>query len=178
MTASETGSLVKMASAPFPAMESKNLGDVTASWQMTIGDLPFDLARRALLVVLNRKAFFPAPSEIRTAAVELSGGFGLPTLAEAFLQLRVAVKRKRYNECHVAVEYVIRSIGLEKFIHTEDPEVMYSHFRAAYAEQAHKLRKISLMPVDMQAQALTGYPIELQQAMIGTERPALTGGED
>jgi len=74
MNQQETAKLVYMAVAAFPHLQGKDIRwrDTIRLWSLVLDDIPYRTAERALMEVLKVSRFFPAPAEVRGAALEIS----------------------------------------------------------------------------------------------------------
>lgn len=112
MTDIQIKELVFMALANFPHMQEKELGPTISLWKGMLDDLPYPLAKNALFKVLSTAKFWPNVSEIREAALSLTGN-SPPLPAEAWAQAREASMARSFDTAtlHPAVQKAIRGMG-------------------------------------------------------------------
>ncbi len=60
-----------MAAAGFPSLQQRDVkwADTVTLWALVLEDVPYDLGERAMIDVLKKSRFFPAPAEVREAAI-------------------------------------------------------------------------------------------------------------
>ena len=80
MTLQEVKKLLTLTVANFPSLQEKDLRSTALLWQKMLGDIPYDVAEKALIMVLTKAKYFPTVAEIREAAAELQ--FGRPMAAD------------------------------------------------------------------------------------------------
>ena len=71
MTRGEIVALVTLATAAYPSAQSKDPEPVVTAWGLMLPDIPFSVARAALIKVCRSSKFFPSIAEIVEAAQEL-----------------------------------------------------------------------------------------------------------
>ena len=91
MTKQEIGALLALATANFPSMQEKDMRPTANLWSEMLSDIPFDIAKAALIKVLATARFWPTVAEIREAAASIVNP-GILTPAEAWGRVIKAVQ--------------------------------------------------------------------------------------
>lgn len=88
MTKTETIDLVRLLLAAFPGQRSRmapeDVKAMVAAYHVGLGDLDRGALEQAAARVVRTSKFLPSVAEIREAAVEIQGGNGSPTGAQAW----------------------------------------------------------------------------------------------
>lgn len=161
----EAGALVALAAANFPHIQEKDLGPTVALWREMLSDLPFDLAKAALIKVLVTAKFWPTVAEIREAAAELSRPAAL-TPAEAWAQVITAIRKDwKPDQLHPTVrEALVGFGGLDRVGMSENIDVIRGQFLKVYEQYAYREKEHVLLPpsvrqlVERAAKALPATP--------------------
>ncbi|NLI74758.1 MAG: hypothetical protein GX369_08360 [Euryarchaeota archaeon] len=95
MTKKEVGQLLVLAVSNYPHMQDKDLRTTARLWQEILSDMPFELAKNALLKVLVTAKYWPTVAEIREAALALQNP-GMISPAEAWSQANAALDKYGY----------------------------------------------------------------------------------
>lgn len=169
MKTEEVGALVALATANFPNMQEKDMGPTVALWSEILSDIPFDLAKAALIKVLVTAKFWPTVAEIREAATQLANPQALLP-AEAWGLVTQANSKYGYYRASegmeslpTMVQEVVRALGgFRTICMSENPDITRAHFLKMYEQYANREREYNLLPtgvrqlVDRTAKALTG----------------------
>lgn len=85
MTRAEVIALVALATGAHPAAQGKDPKPVVEAWSLMLADIPFVVAKAAVIKVCRESKFFPSVADIVEAAQELDPEKEkLPTAAEAW----------------------------------------------------------------------------------------------
>ncbi|RDV83896.1 hypothetical protein [Ammonifex thiophilus] len=143
MTPDEARDLVLLAAANFPTqLRGVNLEPTIYLWSSALSDVPYELAKQALLKVLFTGRHFPTVAEVLEAVVELQ--WGRPrTPEEAWELVRDAVRRYgtfRWEEAVKSlppdVAEVVRQIGWVEICTSDKPDVIRSQFFRIWERKA------------------------------------------
>ncbi|UWG96812.1 replicative helicase loader/inhibitor [Dehalobacter sp. DCM] len=152
MNKEEIGKLVAMALANFPNMQEKDMGPTMALWQQMLSDMPYDVAKAALMRVLATAKFFPTVAEIREAAVSNSQPNRL-SAPEAWEEATRAIRKYGYykeqeglDSLSPATRKAVQSIGWKSFCTNEDEGVLRGQFRMAFETMATRDAEVARLP--------------------------------
>jgi hypothetical protein len=144
--------LLGWAAANFPAMQERDLRPTAELWYRMLADLPYEVAKAALLKVLATAKYFPTVAEIREAAASIVLP-GLPSPAEAWEMVgRVVRKYGYYREKEglaslpPQVREAVRCIGWKEICLSEDIEVVRAQFFRVYEQYANRKREEAVIP--------------------------------
>lgn len=137
MSRAEIIALVALATAAYPAYQGKDPEPIVSAWSLMLADLPFPLARAAVVKVCRSSRFFPSIAEIAAAARELDPETEKPpTAAEAWeevcglIQAVGPYRAPRYSS--EIVRRAVRAIGWRQLCVSECPEADRAHFFRLY----------------------------------------------
>lgn len=155
MTPDEIKKLLQWVSANFPNMQEKDLRPTAALWEKLLGDIPYETAEKAVVMVLSTSKYFPTVAEIRTAALKISSPQRL-TAAEAWGEVMRAMRRYDIHE-EIAVSrnlspmvaQVVRCFGWREICLSEKPEIIRAQFRQAYETQIAREHEKEVIPSDV-----------------------------
>lgn len=126
-----------MIAAVYPAtLPSKQDRDgVINVWATLLGDMPYEVANKAVLLALNTCDYPPKPKDIRNAAKDLYGVHN-PTAAEAWLMVTQAIRHGTpLNELNPTVHKAIDVVGYTTIcMSSEGNTFTQSHFMKVYEE--------------------------------------------
>jgi hypothetical protein len=144
MTNQEISKLLLMAKAAFPGRSPENQQELVALtnvWRMVLNEIPYKLAEAALIKVLSSTKFFPAPSEIREAAINLMPG--PPMAEEAWEEVRKVITS---GHCSIENQYngwkpewsneligkTVNEMGLREMFESENISITMAQFKKYY----------------------------------------------
>ena len=137
MTRAETVALVTLATAAYPSAQSKDPQPVVKAWSLLLSDLPFPVAKAAVVKLCRTSVYFPSVADIVQAASQLSPAKEtLPCAAEAWeevarlIQTAGPYKAPAYS-CD-AVRRAAQSIGWLQLCLGENPAADRAHFLKIY----------------------------------------------
>lgn len=155
MTRKEIANLIGWAAANFPAMQQKELQPTAVLWEKMLGDIPYEVAEKALMSVLAKAKYFPTVAEIREAAAEIINP-QLPSAMDAWGEVTQAVKRYGYyrqeealNSLSPLTRRVVQNIGWHEICLCEQPDIIRGQFRMAYEQYAKREREEAIMPAEV-----------------------------
>lgn len=99
MKANDITTLCRVAYAQFPDKVTK---DLLTLWQSALADMPYELAQRAVAMVVCESPYPPKISDIRAAAVKLTGAVPHMTADEGW---RLVIQAARNASYHAADEF-------------------------------------------------------------------------
>ena len=150
MKRTEIISLVTIAIASCPSAQEKDPEPIANAWSLLLGDMPYEIAKAAVIKVCRSSRFFPSVAEIVDAAHELDPRTDkLPTAAEAWEEVKkllssvgpyVSEKRPLIFSCQT-VGRAARSIGWQQLCNSENPEADRAHFMRIYESMRSKHRE-------------------------------------
>jgi hypothetical protein len=144
--------LVAWATANFPQLQERDMRPTAELWAKMLGDIPYQLAEKALMKVLATARYFPTVAEIREAAAELQHGRPM-TADEAWGLVAEAVRRYGYYREQEAlaslppeVAVIVRRFGWQEICACEEPDVIRGQFRRAWEINSGQAREIAVLP--------------------------------
>ena len=137
MKRSEVVALVTLATAAYPAAQSRDPEPLVNAWNLLLADLPFALAKAALLKVCRSSEYFPSVAAIVKASAELSPAADRPpSAAEAWEEVAGLIRSAGpYQAPAFSCETVKRAaqaIGWRQLCTGENPEADRAHFLKLY----------------------------------------------
>ena len=155
MTPQEINQLLKITTANYPNMQERDLKPTAELWLLMLTDIPFEVAKKAVIKVLSTAKFFPTIAEIREAAVMITQPY-IPSAPEAWGQVIKAVKNYGfYRELEAleslppSVAKTVRQIGWRDICHSEEPDVIRGQFRRAWEAQTTRDKELAVIPNDI-----------------------------
>jgi len=147
LTKKEIGQLIALAVSNFPHMQDKDLSMTARLWEEMFSDMPFALAKTALMKVLALAKFWPTVAEIREAATELITT-PAPTALEAWGMVREAIRKdKPESSLHPAIQRAIKAFnGLDGIGYSEHIEFIQAQFLKAYDPIAKNENQQAALP--------------------------------
>ena len=148
MTRAEIVALVTLATAAYPAAQTKDPEPVVNAWKLMLPDIPFAVARAAVIKVCRSSPFFPSVAGVVEAARELDPcQEHLPTAAEAWEEVSRLIQdvgpyRAPQYSCDT-VKRAARSIGWRQLCMGENPEADRAHFLRLYESMRSRRREQS-----------------------------------
>lgn len=128
VTKSEVAGLLAIAIAAFPQYQERDMKMTVQAWHQLLADIPFEVAKAALIKLLTTIKYFPTIAELREAALRCTTS--LPTPEEAWEEVRgklsgdTYIKLKYKNEkpqfsCP-EIEQAVNQLGLEDLLMSEN----------------------------------------------------------
>lgn len=150
MKPDEIKTLVAMTLANFPNMQERHMSPTVALWQQMLSDIPFNVAKAALIKVLATAKFWPTVGEIRETAVQLTSPNVL-SAPEAWAQV---IKAIRYDYSSDKLDPVVRKAiegfgGLNGIGYSENIDVVRGQFLKVYEQYANRERDAAVMPASV-----------------------------
>lgn len=158
MTNAQIKELVTLALANFPHMQDKELRPTIELWKCMLSDIPYSLAKNALLKVLSTGKYWPNVAEIREAALSLTGNKA-PTALEAWGMVREAIRKDLpASTLHPAIQKAIKAFcGLDGIGYSENISYIEGRF----------LKEYNPLAVEENTQAV--LPASVREFISGTE---------
>lgn len=129
---------------------------VKEGWKLTLSDLDFDTAQKALKQVLSTSKFFPTPAEIREAARYQTDGVGIDAL-ESWNMVIEAVKKYGYMQEQAAlaslppdVANLARQFGWTEICCSTNLETLRAQWRMAWNQRSGDKKQNDILPKDLQ----------------------------
>jgi len=161
MSRAEIIGLVALASGSFPSIQSRDPLPVVAAWSLLLADLPFELAKAAVIMVCRESQFFPSVAQIVAAAAVLGHSAGrLPTAAEAWAEVSEQIQscgpyRSPVYSCET-VRRAVRALGWRQLCCGDSPEADRAHFLRIYESMRGKAREAEQAGAAARLAELTG----------------------
>jgi len=144
LTEQEIARLICMTTAAFPLkkeLTDEQQDDLITVWRMVLNEIPYKLAEAALIKVLSSTKFFPAPAEIREAAISLMPG--PPSAEEAWEEVRKVITS---GHCSIENQYngwkptwsneligkTVNEMGLREMFESENISITMAQFKKYY----------------------------------------------
>ena len=156
MTPKEVSKLMTLAIANFPNMQEKDMDPTLVLWREMLSDMPFEVAKAALIKVLATAKFWPTIAEIREAALDVTGQKGL-TPAEAWALVEQADEKYGYYRADEAmkslppvVQQTVRAMGgFSSISSSENPGVTRGQFMKMYEQFATREKEMAVLPANI-----------------------------
>ncbi len=156
MTKQEIGILISLTAANFPNMQERDLRPTANLWKEVLSDIPFDVAKAAIIKVLATAKFWPTVAEIREAAAVITNPHILSP-AEAWALVEQANDRYGYYRSEEGmkslpplVQLVVRSLGgFREVCASENPGVTRGQFMKMYEQHASREREMAVLPANV-----------------------------
>ena len=137
MTRAEVIALVALATGAHPAAQGKDPKPVVEAWSLMLADIPFVVAKAAVIKVCRESKFFPSVADIVEAAQELDPEKEkLPTAAEAWEEVvKLIIDYGPYRAPAYSCDLVRRaaqSIGWLQLCTGDNAEADRAHFFKIY----------------------------------------------
>jgi len=147
MTNKEISALLALATANFPHISEKDMKPTALLWKEMLSDIPFEVAKAALIKVLATAKYWPTVAEIREAATSLTNPDILPA-PEAWAQVMKAI---RYNWSVDKLDPIVRKAiegfgGLDGIGYCENIDVVRGQFMKAYEQYASREKEMVVLP--------------------------------
>lgn len=183
MTRDETEKLVAMAVAGSAQASRMTPGQVDAMidmWSMTLGDLGYDHACAALVVVAQTSPYLPAVADVRAAALELERG-ATRTGAEAWGDVQRAMANEGARKSpgvdfafrDPTVHLVVQSLGWRELCLSENDISDRARFIEAYDQVQRREKRENVAPMLGEAKRLRELAGGVARALDAKARLAL-----
>ena len=140
VTKSEVAGLVAIAIAAFPQYQERDMKLTVQAWQNLLADIPFEVAKAALIKIIAQNKFFPTVAEIREVAFR--GCDTLPSPEEAWEEVRLKLtgdtligwkyRNEKPTFSCAEIERAVNQIGLDALLHSENISYDRSQFLRFY----------------------------------------------
>ena len=151
MNKKEAGALVALALSNFPNLQDKEMGPTVTLWYEMLSDMPFPVAKAALMRVLSTSKFFPTIADIREAAVNNTSP--KQSWIEAWGEAQKAVRDygsyrevEGLNSLSPSTRRTMENIGWKNFCQSEDEGVLRGQFRMAYETTEKRESETARLP--------------------------------
>lgn len=153
MTNKEIASLLAMATANFPHVAEKDMSNTATLWKEMLSDIPFDVAKAAIVKVLATAKFWPTVAEIRESASQLTNPQIL-TPAEAWGLVVQANDMYGYyrpiegmESLPPLVQTAVRAMGgFRDICMSENPGVTRGQFMKIFEQYAAREKEMAVLP--------------------------------
>jgi hypothetical protein len=136
-------------------MQEKDMRPTANLWSEMLSDIPFDIAKAALIKVLATARFWPTVAEIREAAAEIINP-QLPSPIEAWGEVVQAIKiyglyrqEEGISSLSPITKRVVQNIGWREICLCEQPDVIRGQFRMAYEQYAKREKEEAILPAEI-----------------------------
>ena len=152
MTDAEIKQLLKFTLANFPSYQERDMLPTAELWRATLSDMPFNVAKQAIVKVLSTSRFFPTVADIREAAVQITQPRKMEAM-EAWELIASAIRRfgfMRKAEAMAALpEDVARAaemFGWKDLCHGENVDTMKAQFRMMWEKDQARVKEMAVLP--------------------------------
>lgn len=157
MTLDETKNLVGVAIANFPSMQERDMGPTAMLWYQMLKDIPYEIAKKALLKVLTTAKFFPTVSEILEAIADITNP-ETDTAAKAWGEVEKAIRHYGSYREKEALESmssrtakVVEYMGWRDICLGEEIGVVRGQFLKMYQQVSEREQKERVLPESLKA---------------------------
>jgi hypothetical protein len=157
MTLNETKSLVGVAIANFPSMQERDMGPTAMLWHQMLKDIPYEIAKKALLKVLTTAKYFPTVSEMLEAIADIVNP-ETNTVAEAWGEVERAIGNYGHRREAEALESmsprtakVVKYMGWRDICLSTELGVARGQFLKMYQQVSKRERKEHILPESLKA---------------------------
>lgn len=135
MTPTETFALLELLCEAFPQRKPDNPARMASVYHLALDDVPYDLGMIAVRRLIRSAKFFPAASEIRTAALEVALPLPAPDEAwgEVVRQIRDVGSYAAPRFSAVPIAEAVQTMGWRAICASEEPERTAERFKGLYA---------------------------------------------
>lgn len=156
MTNKEISALIALTAANFPNMQERDMRPTANLWRELLSDIPFEVAKTAIVKVLVTTKFWPTVAEIREAAVSLTSPQILSP-AEAWALVEQANDRYGYykpiegmQSLPPAVQEAVKAMGgFREVCASENPGVTRGQFLKMYEQFAAREKEMAVLPANV-----------------------------
>lgn len=137
MNRSECIALVTLATASCLSAQDKDPEPIVNAWELMLQDIPFPIAKAALLKVCRSSRFFPTVADIVAAAREINPQVEqLPTAEEAWAEVQKEILRAGHNLptrfSTPTIRHAVEAIGWMNILLSENAMADRAHFLRIY----------------------------------------------
>lgn len=126
--------------------------DVVTLWEMMLGDMEVEIAKKAIQVHLSRSVYPPTVADIKDAAEKVSGPRTLDAI-EAWDMIGRAIRKFGYYRQVEAMESLpddvaemARRFTWDELCHSENVDTLRAQFRMAWEAQSKRIKEYGVMP--------------------------------
>lgn len=156
MTKDEIGTLIALTAANFPNTQERDLRPTLNLWKEMLSDMPFDVAKAAVIKVLSTARFWPTVAEIREAATHLTQPH-IMSSAEAWGLFERSNDRYGYyrpeegmNMLNPLIRQTVRSMGgYRELCSSENVGVTRGQFMKIYEQLAAREKEMAVLPASV-----------------------------
>jgi hypothetical protein len=153
LTNQQISALIALTAANFPNMQEREMRPTANLWKELLGDMPFEVAKAAIIKVLATTKFWPTVAEIREAAAQLTGP-QIISPAEAWALVERANDNYGYyrpiegmKTLPPLVQTTIRALGgFRDVCASENVGVTRGQFMKMYEQYAVREKEMSVLP--------------------------------
>jgi len=152
MTTEQVSILLTLAAANFPTLQDKDMGPTLILWREMLSDIPFEIARPAVLKVLTTSKFFPTVAEIREAAASLTTGQAMSAIEAWGLAFAAIEQYGNYRELEAMkslpaeVACFVKRFGWQELCTSEEPDVIRGQFIRLWENYSKQQKEIAVLP--------------------------------
>ena len=157
MTLNETKSLVGVAIANFPSMQERDMGPTAMLWHQMLKDIPYEIAKKALLKVLTTAKYFPTVSEILEVVADITNPEA-DTAAKAWGEVEKAIGHYGHRREAEALESmsprtakVVKYMGWRDICLSTELGVARGQFLKMYQQVSEREQKERVLPESLKA---------------------------
>lgn len=137
MTRKEIIALVALASSSYPSIQAKNPESIVASWEMMLEDIPFEIAKPAVIKVCRESEFFPSVAQIVKASKDIDPRHDeLPSSAEAWEEvydkIQYVGQYRSPSFSNNVITRAVNAMGWKALCEGENLEADRAHFLRIY----------------------------------------------
>ena len=168
MLDSEVVSLVMIAIAACPSSQERDPEPIANAWKLMLGDIPYAIAKPAVMQVIRASKFFPSVAEIVAAAELLDPRTdALPTAADAwgevYRQIQYTGQYRQPVWTNQVIARAVGAMGWVELCQGENLEADRAHFlriyesmRTGHKDRAAGNKALQLSGMDELVKALAG----------------------
>lgn len=153
MTKQEIGALIALTAANYPNMQERDLRPTANLWKEMLSDIPFDVAKAAIIKVLSTAKFWPTVAEIREAASQLTNPQILSSAEAWGLVVQANDKYGYYRSIEgmeslpPMVQMAVKAMGgFREICMSENPGVTRAQFMRMYEQYAAREKEMAVLP--------------------------------
>lgn len=156
MNKNEVVDLLGIVTANFPRLQEKEMKPTAVLWEMSLSDMPYEVAKKAIIKVLSTNKFFPTVAEIRAAAVEMTQPRGMDAM-EAWHKITEAIRKYGYTRQEEGlsslpndVRQMAERFGWRELCLNENPDTLRAQFRMAWDQASKRQNEFKVLPENIQ----------------------------
>lgn len=147
--------LLGIATANFPSMQTRDMQPTAALWEKALNDMDYPTAEKALIKVLSTSRFFPTIADIREAAAQITTPRVMDAMEAWGLIVQAIRKHGMYRQKEgleslppdvreMANRFTWRELCLN-----ENPDTMRAQFRMAWETQSKRENEMRQIPQEI-----------------------------